>query len=58
MKYTIHAEVFRYVKRFGMMMDPEIMNKARDEMKEYDFRKISEGHYGVIHKGKMYIITA
>jgi hypothetical protein len=56
MKYTIHDKVTRYVKRFGMIMDPETMNKARDEAGEYDFRLISPGHYGVIHGSKMYVI--
>jgi len=56
MKYEIVDKVSRSVKRFGMIMDPETMNKARDEADEYDFRLISEGHYGVIHGSKMYII--
>ena len=55
-KYEIIDKVTRYVKRFGMIMDPETMNKARDEAEAYDFRKISEGHYAVQHADKMYII--
>lgn len=56
MKYEIIDRVSRYVTRFGMIMDPETMNKARDEAEEYDFRLISPGHYAVIHGKKMYII--
>jgi len=56
MKYEIIDTVSRYVKRFGMIMDPETMNKARDEAEEYDFRLISPGHYAVQHKDKMYVI--
>jgi hypothetical protein len=56
MKYEIIDNVSRFVKRFGMIMDPETMNKARDEAEEYDFREISKDHYAVIHKGKMYVI--
>jgi len=56
MKYEIIDKVSRFVKRFGMIMDPETMNKAKAEAEEYDFRKISEGHYAVYHDGKMYVI--
>jgi hypothetical protein len=56
MKYEIIDTVSRFVTRFGMLMDPETMNKARDEAEEYDFREISEGHYAVIHGKKMYVI--
>jgi len=60
MKYEIIDQVSRFVKRFGMIMDPETMNKARDEAEEYDFRKISRteesGHYAVRHGKKMYVI--
>ena len=55
-KYTIHDKVTRFVTRFGMVMDPETMNTARDEAGEYDFRKISEGHYAVQHGDKMYVL--
>ena len=60
MKYEIIDKVSRFVERFGMVMDPETMNKARDEAEEYDFRLISgcgtAVHYAVIHGKKMYII--
>jgi hypothetical protein len=39
-----------------MIMDPETMNKARDEAGEYDFRLISKDHYAVRHGKKMYVI--
>jgi len=55
-KYEIVDNVSRYVRRFGMIMDPETMNLARDEGDEYDYRLISPGHYGVIHGKKMYVI--
>jgi len=59
-EYDIVDNVSRFVKRFGMVMDPETMNKARDEAEEYDFREIScyddTGHYAVIHGKKMYVI--
>jgi len=56
MKYEIIDTVSRFVTRFGMIMDSETMNKARDEAEEYDFRLISEGHYAVRHGKKMYVI--
>jgi hypothetical protein len=56
MKYEIIDTVSRFSTRFGMIMDPETMNKARDEAEEYDFREISEGHYAVRHGKKMYVL--
>lgn len=55
-EYEIIDQVSRFVKRFGMIMDPETMNKARDEADEYEFQTISEGHYAVLHGAKMYVI--
>jgi len=60
MKHEIIDKVTRFVKRFGMVMDPVTMNKARDEAGEYDFRLISgcgtAVNYAAIHGKKMYII--
>ncbi len=56
MKYEIVDQVSRFIKRFGMVMDPETMNKATEEVDAYDFRLISKGHYAVIHGTKMYVI--
>lgn len=56
MKYEIIDNVSRFVKRFGMIMDPETMNKAKAEAGEYGFRIISKDHYAVMHGDKMYVI--
>ena len=56
MKYKIIDRVSRFVKRFGMIMDPETMNKAKAEAEDYDFRLISKDHYTVRHADKMYVI--
>ena len=56
MKYEIIDRVSRFVKRFGMIMDPETMNKAKAEAEDYDFRLISKDHYTVRHADKMYVI--
>ena len=56
MEYEMVDQVSRFVKRFGLIMDPETMNKARDEAKDYEFRKISKDHYALRHGDKMYVI--
>ena len=55
-EYKIIDTVSRFVKRFGMIMDPVTMNQARDEAKDYDFRLISPNHYAIRHARKMYVI--
>jgi len=39
MKYEIKDQVSRYVKRFGMIMDPKTMNVARGQGRSMQWKR-------------------
>jgi len=56
MKYEIIDNVSRFVKRLGMIEDIATVEKAVEEANDYDWRRISDNHYAVQHKDKLYVI--